>query len=65
MADSTLLLVRWRRTQRAMVQASLKALRTYGGRIAGTVLTQVDMRALAAYEGNSSDVLRKYGPYKH
>jgi capsular exopolysaccharide synthesis family protein len=64
-ADSTVLVVRWRRTGRAMVQAALKALRVYGGRIGGTVLTRVDMRALAAYEGNSSGVLRKYGPYSN
>ncbi|MCW3475475.1 Wzz/FepE/Etk N-terminal domain-containing protein [Limobrevibacterium gyesilva] len=62
-ADATVMVVRWRKTPRAMVQSALKALRTYGARISGTVLTQVDLNALGAYEGSHAYVLRKYGSY--
>ena len=62
-SDSTVLVVRWRKTPRALVQSAVKALRVYGGRIAGTVITQVDLSQLGATEGSHAYVLRKYGAY--
>lgn len=62
-ADSTVLVVRWRKTPRAMVRSAIKALRTYNGRLAGAVITQVNMSALGASEGSHAYMLRKYGSY--
>ncbi len=62
-ADSTVMVVRWRRTPRLLVMAALKALRIYGARVAGTVLTQVDLGAAGAADGRQSYVLRRYGSY--
>ncbi len=62
-ADRTVLVVRWRKTQRALVLSAIKALRLYGARIAGTVLTQVDLDAAGATEGNQAETLRQYGTY--
>ena len=63
MADSTVMVVRWRKTPRALVLAAIKALRLYGARIAGTVLTQVDLGAAGAAERSQAYVLRRYGTY--
>jgi capsular exopolysaccharide synthesis family protein len=63
MADSTVLVVRWQRTKRALVLLALKALRIYGARIAGVVLTQVDLGAAGVSDGSQSYVLRRYGTY--
>ncbi|MDE2576486.1 MAG: polysaccharide biosynthesis tyrosine autokinase [Rhodospirillales bacterium] len=63
LADTTLLLVRWRRTPRTLASSALKALRSYDARIAGVVMTQVNMRALGAGEGAHGYVARKYSAY--
>jgi capsular exopolysaccharide synthesis family protein len=62
-ADSTVLVVRWRKTPRVLVQSAVKALRLYGSRIAGVVITQVDLSKLGVSEGSHAYVLRKYGAY--
>ena len=62
-ADSTVLVVRWRHTPRPQVAAAIKALRFYGARIAGTVLTQVDLGAAGAADASQGYVLRRYGTY--
>lgn len=62
-ADRTVLVVRWRKTQRALVQSAIKALRLYGARIAGTVITQVDLDAAGVTESSQTEILRHYGTY--
>jgi Mrp family chromosome partitioning ATPase len=62
-ADSTVLVVRWRHTPRRLVSAAIKALRFYGARIAGAVLIQVDLGAADAADSSQGYVLRRYGTY--
>lgn len=62
-ADATVLVVKWRDTPRAMVSGALKMLRGFGTRVAGTVLTQADLRALTASEGSHAYLYRNYGSY--
>ncbi len=45
------------------MQSAIKALRLYGARIAGTVLTQADLDAAGAAEGSKAYILREYGSY--
>ena len=63
MADAVVMVVRWRRTPRMLVLQALKQLRVYGAKVAGVVVTQANLRALAASEGNHAYVHRKYGSY--
>jgi Mrp family chromosome partitioning ATPase len=63
MADATVMVVRWRRTPRVLVLQALKQLRVYGARVAGVVITQANLRSLAASEGSHAYVYRKYGSY--
>lgn len=63
MADSVVMVVRWRRTPRMLVLQALKQLRVYGAKVAGVVVTQANLRALAASEGSHAYVHRKYGSY--
>ena len=63
MADATVMVVRWRRTPRVLVLQALKQLRVYGAKVAGVVITQANLRALAASEGSHAYVHRKYGSY--
>ena len=63
MADATVLVVRWRRTPRVLVLQALKQLRVYGAKVAGIVITQANLRSLAASEGSHAYVHRKYGSY--
>jgi hypothetical protein len=46
-----------------MVSGALKMLRGFGTRVAGTVLTQADLRALTANEGSHAYLYRNYGSY--
>lgn len=62
-ADATVMVVKWRDTPRAMVSGALKMLRGFGTRVAGTVLTQADLRALTANEGSHAYLYRNYGSY--
>ncbi len=62
-ADATVMVVKWRDTPRTMVSGALKMLRGYGTRVAGTVLTQADLRALTANEGSHAYLYRNYGSY--
>jgi capsular exopolysaccharide synthesis family protein len=48
-ADATIFLTRWARTPRAVVQGALKSFRTIGSKLAGAVLTRVDMRSHSTY----------------
>lgn len=63
MADAVVMVVRWRRTPRMLVLQALKQLRIYGAKVAGVVVTQANLRALAASEGSHAYVHRKYGSY--
>lgn len=63
MADATVMVVRWRRTPRVLVLQALKQLRIYGAKAAGVVITQANLRSLAASEGSHAYVHRKYGSY--
>jgi succinoglycan biosynthesis transport protein ExoP len=47
--DATIFLVRWARTPRPVVLGALKTFDMIGGRVAGAVLTRVDLRRHAAY----------------
>ena len=49
-ADRILYVVEWSRTAEAVVSAGVRQLRDVGGRIAGTVLTKVNLRRHAGYE---------------
>ncbi len=62
-ADATIMVVKWRDTPRAMVSGALKMLRGFGTRVAGTVITQADLRALTASEGSHAYLYRNYGSY--
>ncbi len=62
-ADATVMVVKWRDTPRTMVSGALKMLRGFGTRVAGTVLTQADLRALTANEGSHAYLYRNYGNY--
>jgi polysaccharide biosynthesis transport protein len=62
-ADATVMVVKWRDTPRNMVSGALKMLRGFGTRVAGTVLTQADLRALTANEGSHAYLYRNYGSY--
>jgi succinoglycan biosynthesis transport protein ExoP len=64
LADATLFLVRWERTPRAIAIGALKALRTQGGRVAGVVLSRVNVRRHAKYGyGDSAYYYGYYGGY--
>lgn len=64
LADATLFLVRWERTPRAIAIGALKALRTQGGRVAGAVLSRVNVRKHAKYGyGDSAYYYGYYGGY--
>jgi len=63
MADAVVMVVRWRRTPRMLVLQALKQLRVYGAKVAGVVVTQANLQALAASEGSHAYVHRKYGSY--
>jgi polysaccharide biosynthesis transport protein len=48
-ADATIFLCRWARTPRTVVIGALKSFRTIGTKLAGAVLTRVDMRSHSTY----------------
>src|SRR6202167_4150017 len=48
-ADATIFLTRWERTPRLVVLGALKSFRTSGSKLAGAVLTRVDMRSHSTY----------------
>jgi Mrp family chromosome partitioning ATPase len=56
LADTTILMVRWGTTPREVVRSAVKALRDIGAPVAGTVLSQVDLKQQAYYG---------YGQYGH
>lgn len=62
--DTTMFLVRWERTPRAIVLGALKSLRANGGDLAGVVLSRVNVRRHAAYGyGDSGYYYGHYGQY--
>jgi capsular exopolysaccharide synthesis family protein len=64
LADATLFLVRWERTPRAVAIGALKSLRAQGGRVAGVVLSRVNVRKHAKYGyGDSAYYYGNYGGY--
>jgi succinoglycan biosynthesis transport protein ExoP len=56
LADTTILMVRWGTTPREVVRSAVKVLRELGVPVAGTVLSQVDLKQQASYG---------YGQYGH
>jgi capsular exopolysaccharide synthesis family protein len=62
MADATLHVVQWQKTPRRVVMNGLKALRSHGAFIAGTVLVRVDLRKQAKF--GFGDVGYYYKSYK-
>lgn len=61
-ADQVVYVVRWNATSREAVRAGLKLLRESGARLAGTVLSQVNMRKHARY--GYGDYGQYYGRYR-
>jgi Mrp family chromosome partitioning ATPase len=64
MADAVVLLAEWRKTPRKAVETSLKVLERAGARVAGIVLTQVDMKqqSRTGY-GDPSYYHKRYSKY--
>ena len=48
-ADATIMVIRWGKTQRQTVKHALRILENSGARLAGTVLSMVDVRKYAKY----------------
>ena len=63
MADDVVMLVGWRRSPRAAVNAALKALRRGHVQVSGIVLSKVDLRRLARSNTDSSYYARLYPSY--
>jgi capsular exopolysaccharide synthesis family protein len=63
-ADATIFLVRWAKTPRQVVLGAIKSFRTLGGKLAGVVLSRVDMRKHATYGyGDPGYYYGYYGRY--
>jgi Mrp family chromosome partitioning ATPase len=63
-ADVVAMLVRWRKTPRKAVRASLEMLEDVGARIGGVVLTQIDVKEQAKYGyGDSGYYYKQYKRY--
>jgi polysaccharide biosynthesis transport protein len=64
LADATLMMVRWETTPREVTISAVRQLRQSGGRIAGAVLTRVNMRKHARFSyGDSGYYYDKYKGY--
>jgi capsular exopolysaccharide synthesis family protein len=64
LADATLVMVRWETTPREVTISAIRQLRQSGGRIAGAVLTRVNMRKHARFSyGDSGYYYDKYKGY--
>jgi exopolysaccharide transport family protein len=62
--DATIFLVRWAKTPRQVVLGALKSFHTLGGKMAGVVLSRVDMRKHATYGyGDPGYYYGYYGRY--
>ncbi len=59
-SDSTLLIVQWGRTSQKLVSAAIAALRLYGARIEGAVISQVAPGNQTADENTSRAISRHY-----
>jgi polysaccharide biosynthesis transport protein len=62
LADATVFVVRWSKTGEEVAQRALATLRESGTRVAGAVLTQVNVRRQRNY--SSAEVAQYYGRYK-
>jgi polysaccharide biosynthesis transport protein len=63
-ADATIFLIRWERIPRVIVIAALKALRAQGGRVAGAVLSRVNISRHVKYGyGDSAYYYRYHSNY--
>ena len=63
LADACVFLVQWAKTPKHVVQHALKILEKTGIKIAGSVLTRVDMAHYRRHEFGRGDMYRKYGEY--
>lgn len=64
LADATLVMVRWETTPREVTISAIRQLRQSGGRIAGAVLTRVNMRKNARFSyGDTAYYYDKYKGY--
>jgi polysaccharide biosynthesis transport protein len=62
--DATIFLVRWAKTPRQVVMGAMKSFHTLGGKLAGVVLSRVDMRKHATYGyGDPGYYYGYYGRY--
>jgi len=59
-ADATIFLVRWAKTPRKVVREALKSFHALGGKLAGVVLSRVDMRKYATYGYSDPDYYYEY-----
>ncbi|SMF44004.1 Uncharacterized protein involved in exopolysaccharide biosynthesis [Azospirillum oryzae] len=50
LADETVFLVRWNRTDRELVRSSIDRVQDFGGRVSGVVVTRANVRDLPHYE---------------
>jgi len=62
LADTTMMLVQWERTPRAVALAAVRSLRSVGAKLGGVILSQVDQRKQATY--GYSPYGYYYGRYK-
>lgn len=62
-ADATVVVVRWDKTPQDLVLRALQSLRMHGGKLLGTVVTQVNLRHLSASEGGHAYMHRKHASY--
>ena len=62
LADATVFVVRWSKTGEEVAQRALATLRESGTRVAGAVLTQVNVRRHRKY--SPAEVVQYYGRYK-
>jgi exopolysaccharide transport family protein len=58
--DGTIFLVRWAKTPRKVVREALKSIHTLGGKLAGVVLSRVDMRKYSTYGYSDPDYYYDY-----
>jgi Mrp family chromosome partitioning ATPase len=64
LVDATIVLVRWETTPREVAISAIRQLRQSGGRIAGAVLTRVNMRKHARFSyGDSGYYYDQYKGY--
>jgi uncharacterized protein involved in exopolysaccharide biosynthesis/MinD-like ATPase involved in chromosome partitioning or flagellar assembly len=62
-ADGAVMVVRWRHTSAGVIANAVKMLGTYGVRVLGGVVTQVNMKDVAESDGGSIHMYRRYATF--